>query len=85
MTDLSFEPTAQLGCRISIGVQIEMLDFLPDNPICHRVDIIANNITSDTVRFQEGRATPHERVGDPYSLQVMRLAKCFPHRSFDEL
>jgi hypothetical protein len=54
-----------------IGVHIEMLDLLPDDPGRHRVDIESRDGAADSIGFDQGRAAPHEGVSDPSSRKVV--------------
>ena len=41
-----------------------MLDLLPHDPVRHGIDVIADNVASETVRLKERRAAAHERIED---------------------
>ena len=70
--------------RLVIGLQIQMLDFLFDDPIRHGVDIEADHVATQAVRFQKRRSAPHERIGDPEVLQVVRSVKGLAKRKARE-
>jgi hypothetical protein len=46
---LHFEPGCQLGGCCTVRSQIEGGDLLLHNPICHGIDIIANDVTSQPI------------------------------------
>ena len=69
----------------TIGIQVKMLDFLLYDPVGHRVDIVADNIATETIGFKEGRATAHEGIGYAEPLKMMGTVKRFLQRSFCEL
>jgi hypothetical protein len=58
-----------------------MFDFFSNNPIRHRIDVITNDITADSVCFQERRAPSHEWVSDDLSTKVLRLVKGLSKRT----
>jgi hypothetical protein len=62
-----------------------MLDLLLDDPVGHRVDVETDHVAANAVRFQQWRASPHERVGDLDSWEVIRPVKRLPQRAIREL
>jgi hypothetical protein len=61
-------------CLAVLG-QIEGFHLLPDNPERHWVDVIANDIAPDSICLEKRAASPHERVGNPDSLEAVGLIK----------
>lgn len=61
-----------------------MLDFAVHDPVRHRVDVVADNVATDPVGLNEGRAATHEWVGDGDSLQVVGGVEGFPERPISE-
>jgi hypothetical protein len=68
----------------TIGIQVEVLYFLLYDPVGHRVDIVADNITTKTIGFKQWRATPHEGIGYAEPLEVVGTVKGFFQGSFYE-
>ena len=61
--------------RLAVGHEVQVLDLLPDDPVGHRVDVVAYGITAQPIRLDERGAAAHERVGDPNALQVVGAKK----------
>ena len=61
-----------------------MLDFLFDDPIRHGVDIEAGHLATQAVRFQERRPAPHEGIGNPEVLQIVRPVEGLAKRTVRE-
>jgi hypothetical protein len=72
-THLIFKPGYKLISGLAVGVKIERGDLLVDNPICHRIDIVADNITPQSIGFEQGRSSTHERIGHLKTCEIMRL------------
>ena len=69
----------------TIGIEVKMLDFLLYDPVGHRVDIVADNIATETIGFEEGRATTHEGIGYAEPLKMVCTVKRFFQRGFCKL
>ena len=83
--NFTFQVSDQILTGGTIGVQVKMLDFLFYDPVGHRVDIVADNIATETIGFEEGRATAHEGIGYAEPLKMVGTVKRFLQRSFCEL
>jgi hypothetical protein len=46
---LRFESSGQLGCHCTVRSEIKGGDLLLHDPICHGIDIIANDVTSQPI------------------------------------
>jgi hypothetical protein len=53
MTDFFFQVSHQALAAQTIRIQVEMLYLLPHDPIRHWIDILTNDITSETVGYSE--------------------------------
>ena len=47
-----------------ISSDIQMFDFLADDPRCHRVYVKAGHVAANAVGLDQGRAAAHERISD---------------------
>ncbi len=57
--------------RLPIGRQVELFDLLPDDPVGHGIDVVADDVAADPVGFDQRGAASHEGVGDPEPRQVI--------------
>jgi hypothetical protein len=64
--------------------KVKILYRLVDDPVGHGIDIKANDITSNPIRFNERRPSPHEGVGNPDPLQIMGLEEGLPQGAGNE-
>jgi hypothetical protein len=52
-----------------------MLHLLTHNPVGHRVNVIADDVTPDPIGLQKRGAAPHERIAYPEALEVVGFVK----------
>jgi hypothetical protein len=71
MTDFFFQVSHQALAAQTIRIQVEMLYLLPHDPIRHWIDILTNDITSETVGFEQRAASTHERIGYSEPLKIV--------------
>jgi hypothetical protein len=55
----------QLVQRVRVG------QLLADDPVGHRVDVPPRHVAAEAVGLEEGRPSPHERIGDPEVVEAM--------------
>lgn len=55
----------------SVGVGVEVLDLFADHPRRHRIDVDAQHVTTDPVRFEQWSSAPHEGIRDRSSREVV--------------
>jgi hypothetical protein len=72
-TYLIFEPGYKLISGLAVGVKIKGSDLLVDDPVCHRIDVVADNIAPKSIGFEQGRSSTHERIGHLKTFEIMRL------------
>jgi hypothetical protein len=68
-----FKPGRKLVSGLAVGVQIKGGDLLVDNPVCHGIDVIADDIAPKSIGFEQGCSSTHERIGHLKTFQIMRL------------
>ncbi len=73
--DLLLQSISKPSRCFPVRLQVEMLDFLPDNPIRHGVDVAAQYLATDAVGLHERRSAAHEGIGYAEALQVMTFVK----------
>lgn len=56
--------TIPIALSLDILIQVEMFDFLLDDPIGHWVDVESDNITAESVGLYEWSAATHEWIGN---------------------
>src|SRR5580693_7444850 len=83
--ELLLELCHELNACSAVSRQINWGEFLSHDPARHRIDIEANNVAPDSVRFEQRRATTHKRVGDPLPTMVVRSIKILLQRALAEL
>jgi len=84
VADIPFQGVAKRTRRCAVRVQVEMLDFLPDYPIGHGVDIAPRNVAPYAISLHERRSTAHERIGDTKAFKIMTVVEGFLERRIDE-
>ena len=84
VADILFQGAAKGARRFAVCDQVEMLDFLPDYPVGHGVDIAPRNVAPYAICLHERRSAAHERIGDTKSLKVMTVVEGFPEWRIDE-
>jgi hypothetical protein len=72
-----------LGC-LSVLDKVDVFDLFPNNPVRHRIDVVAKHVTPKSVRLKKRRATTHKRVRNPLTSQVVGLVKHFSLRPAGE-
>jgi len=68
-----------------VGLQVQMLELLFDDPVAHRIDVQANHIAAETVGFDEGRAAPHKWIGDRQPAELVAAVVGIAQRPLGEL
>ncbi len=64
----------------SKGLAVQVCDFLAHDPIRHRVDVGADDVTSQAIGFQQRRATAHKGIADDEGAQVVAAEKAIRQR-----
>jgi hypothetical protein len=54
-----------------------MFDFLSDNPVRHRINVIADDVTTGTVCLQERSPASHERINYNLASEVVAFVEGF--------
>jgi hypothetical protein len=83
--NLIFQVFDQIITGSTIGIQVEMLYFLLYDPVRHRVDIVSDNIATETIGFEQWRASAHERIGYAEPSEIVGTVKRFFQGSFFKL
>src|SRR5271157_4250184 len=84
LADTLVQPQADLLGGIAVYVQIEMGNLLPDDPIGHGVNVIADDVAPGPIRLQERSPATHEGIGDTYVFEPVRPVKGVPQRALTE-
>jgi hypothetical protein len=64
--------------------EVQVLDLLADDPIGHRVDVVAYGIASQAIRFDKRRPAAHERVRHTDAFQAVGAEKRLGQRFLAE-
>jgi hypothetical protein len=64
VSDVLFQVPPQ-GVRLpTVGLEVDVLDLLLDDPVGHGIDIISDNIAPDAIGLNQRDPASHEGVGD---------------------
>jgi hypothetical protein len=69
----------------AIRDEIKMFHLLTYNPVCHRVDIITDDIAAQAIGFKHGRTSPHEGIGHAPAGKAVCLEVKVTKRTFTKL
>lgn len=64
VADLDRELLDESVSGASIGDDVQVVDLFADHPRRHRIDVEAQHVTADPVRFEQRRAAAHEWIRD---------------------
>ena len=81
---LIFKPGHKLVSGLAVGVKIKGSDLLVDNPVGHGVDVVADNIASKAIGFEQGCPSTHERIGHLQTFKIIRLEIYFTQGTMPE-
>jgi len=73
MAEVLLQGADQFGACLLIGFQIEPFYLLADDPIGHRIDVVADYIAAETVGLKQRSSPSHEWVCHSNSLEVVGL------------
>jgi len=71
--DFSMKLLDESLCALTIGIEIQVLDFLPHNPVGHGIDVVADHIAPEAIGFEQRGASPHEGIGDTQPRQIVGM------------
>ena len=69
--DLRFDGVSDLLGGGSKDLPVQVSDLLAHDPICHWIDVGANDVTPRAVRLQQGSTAAHKGVADGERAQVV--------------
>ena len=62
---------------LAICLEINMLDFFSHDPCGHRVNVEANDVAANSVRFNQGSATTYERISNNPVRKIVGAKEAF--------
>src|SRR5712692_4493350 len=71
VSNLFPEPKHKFICGFTIRYKVKMFNLLTDYPIGHRINVVSENVTTDSICFQQRSTTPHEWICDLDSTQII--------------
>jgi hypothetical protein len=71
MSKLLLQLTTQGTGILNIPIQVEMLNFLLDDPVGHGVDVKADDVTAQPIRLYQRSAASHEGICDLNLFQII--------------
>ena len=85
----STDPFLQIGpeppCGSGVRIRIEVVHLLFDDPIGHRVDVVADHFASHAVRLYERGASAHKGVKDRGAGEILVLEELISQISCNKL
>ena len=85
VADILLQGAAKRSRRFAVRGQVEMLDFLPHDPVGHGIDIATHNIAPYAVCLHERRSATHEGISDTDPLKIMTVVEGFPEWRINKL
>src|SRR5262249_52125807 len=81
---LVFKPGHKLVSGLAVGVKVKGSDLLVNNPVCHGIDVVADNIAPKSIGFEQGCPSTHERVSHLKTFEIIRFEIYFTQCTMPE-
>ncbi len=69
----------------TVGIEVEVLDFLTDYPPCHWIYVETKDVAADPIGFHQWSAAAHERIGDTNTMEIVVSVEGILQRGIGEL
>ena len=85
VSNLLLERRPQAGCRGAVGIEINVVELLADDPPRHRIDVETEDLAAQPVGLKDRSTAAHKRIGDADPVQPVRAIERLPQWGVGEL